>query len=324
MKKIYTMTRAILLLSFCLLIFIKPGHTQATYTEMYFDGYNDLMFMTDFYELGAEYTIEFYFRVDSIPTNDDEGTFWNFHGGDFSPWCGISSDSSISVYDYDDYYYWTESGSILPGITYHVAFVWDGDEGRLYLDGVLHDVQQIPLTIPDGYFTLGDTDMDGGYPLDGYLDELRVSDTDRYTGANVTIDPLPWEFDSDTYVLFHFDECEGQWALSNDELTLFLGTTLDVDDYDPTWHCSVGMSENNFENNITVYPNPTTDNLTIDLGTTYSDVNINITDITGKSIYSNSLHQTRLIEVDLQVGAGVYILKLYSEEHTASFKIFKN
>jgi len=205
MKKFHTMTKTIFLLSICLLVLINYGHAQATYTEMSFDGTNDFMYIEDFFELDAEYTIEFYFRVESIPPSDEEGTLWNFHAYDFSPWCGISSDSSISVYDYDDYYYWTESGTILPDITYHVAFVWDGDEGRLYLDGVLHDVQEIPMTIPDGYFTIGDTEADGGYPFNGYIDEFRISDVDRYQDSIATIDPLPWEFDNDTWVLFYFE-----------------------------------------------------------------------------------------------------------------------
>jgi len=292
---------------------------------MSFDGTNDFMYIEDFStQLDAEYTIEFYFHVDSIPLGSEEGTFWNFHGPDFSPWCGISSDSSISVYDYDDYYYWTESGTILPDITYHVAFVWDGDEGRLYLDGVLHDVQEIPLTIPDGYLTIGDTEADGGFSLNGYMDEFRISDTDRYTDSIATIDPPPWEFDNDTYVLFHFDECSGQLAFSDDDIEMVLGISPSVDDYDPTWICSVGLSEKHFDNKITVYPNPTTDNFSINLGAIYSDVNINISDITGKSVYSDSFHQTDLIEVNLDAGAGVYFLSLYSNEHTAAFKLIKH
>jgi len=325
MQKFYTMTKTIFLLAICLLALINYGHAQATYTEMSFDGTNDYMYIGDFEELDTEYTIEFYFRVDSIPSNDGEGTFWNFDGYEFTPWCGISSDSSISIYDYDEYYYWTESGTILPDITYHVAFVWDGNEGRLYLDGVLHDAQEIPITLPSGYFTIGDTDPDGGYPLKGYIDEFRVSYTDRYTDSIASIDPLPWEFDNDTYVLFHFDECSGQWASSDGGSEIIvLGNSLDVDDYDPTWYCSVAVSEKDFENKITVYPNPTTDNFSIDLGTIYSYVNINITDITGKSVYSGSYHQTDLIEVNLEVGAGVYFLSLCSDEHKATFKLFKH
>ena len=116
--------------------------------------------------------------------------------------------------------------------------------------------QKIPLTIPDGYFTIGDTEADGGYPYQGYIDEFRISDLDRYIGDPVTIDPLPWEFDSYTIALFHFDECSGQMAFSEGGLEMILGSTPDPDEYDPTWHCTVGVSEKDAENNITVYPNP--------------------------------------------------------------------
>jgi len=324
MKEFYILAKTILIFSTCLLAQLYYGQAQVTYTEMSFDGENDFMYIEDFFELDDEYTIEFYFRVDAIPIDGNEGTFWNFHSYDFSPWCGISSDSSISVYDYDDYFYWTESGTILPGITYHVAFVWDGEEGRLYLDGVLQDRQEIPLTVPNGYFTIGDTEADGGYPLNGYIDEFRISDTERYTDSIVSIDPLPWEFDNDTWVLYYFNECSGQWALSDDDIELTLGNSPSVDDYDPTWNCSVGVSESDFENNITVYPNPTTDHFSIELGIVYSDVNIDITDITGKSVYSDSFHQTDLIEVYLEVEAGVYFLRLHSNEHAATFRLIKN
>lgn len=306
MKKFYTMIKTFFLLSICLLALLNYGHAQVTQTEISFDGTNDFMFIDYIDELEYVYTFEFYFRVDSIPAG--EGTFWNFDGSDFSPWCGIGSDSSVSVYDYDDYYYWTESGTILPDITYHVAFVWDGYEGRLYLDGVLQDAQAIPITIPDGYFTVGDTEADGGYPFNGYIDEFRISDIDRYTGTIVTIDPPPWEFDSYTIAMFHFNECSGQVAFSEGGIEMILGSTPDPDDYDPAWDCSVGVSEKDFENKITVYPNPASTELFISTNNGIKLAEVTISNQVGQKV----LHLkpvTQPIDVSM-LKPGLYVLEV--------------
>lgn len=64
--------------------------------------------------------------------------------------------------------------------------------------------------------------------------------------------------------------------------------------------------------NTTVYPNPVTDKMTIDLGQPFNDVQLCITDLTGKEMYSQDLGSLQTHTVDLQIAPGIYLLHLYS------------
>lgn len=67
------------------------------------------------------------------------------------------------------------------------------------------------------------------------IDEFRISDTVRY--ANNFIPVLPFLPDAYTIVLHHFNDGNGQTAsdASGNNYTAQLGSTIDIDDNDPTW-----------------------------------------------------------------------------------------
>ncbi|MEM7371898.1 MAG: LamG-like jellyroll fold domain-containing protein [Bacteroidota bacterium] len=309
---------------FSLLTLTQLAHAQVTDSEMYFDGTDDFLAYSGFPALNETYTFECYLRIDSLHT---EATIWNFDDGNFSPWLGYEPYGSIAFYDLDDYYAETDSFVIASDSTYHIAYVWDGTEGRIYVDGVNMASHTTRITVPMGSFRIGDTEAEGGFPFLGHMDEFRVSDTVRYVGDTVSIAPVPWPFDSNTVLLYHFDECAGQTVgEGNGSLVMSLGadTTAAGEVYDPSWSCGAASIDNVFASQISVYPNPMQDKFTIDLGDTYSNVRIELTDISGRKIYAQSHSHTQRIDVHSQTQAGFYYLTISSDDNQATFKLIKH
>jgi hypothetical protein len=61
---------------------------------------------------------------------------------------------------------------------------------------------------------------------------------------------------------------------------------------------------------INIYPNPTRGNLTIDLGQLESNIDLTISNSLGQAIESRRFNNTALIQLDLNLPQGVYILQL--------------
>ncbi len=86
----------------------------------------------------------------------------------------------------------------------------------------------------------------------------------------------------------------------------------------------VGLVENIFSKNLTIYPNPTNGIFTIDFGQTYRKVNIRLTDLTGKVIKEETVSQASIINMQTVEAKGVYFLHINDENgNTAIIKLIK-
>lgn len=69
--------------------------------------------------------------------------------------------------------------------------------------------------------------------------------------------------------------------------------------------------ENSFTSSINLFPNPADNHLTIALGSNNKNVEVTITDITGKIIYLTTLTETDKIEVNTnEFATGIYVVKV--------------
>ena len=91
-----------------------------------------------------------------------------------------------------------------------------------------------------------------------------------------------------------------------------LATTLSTEDV-----------TNEFENSTLVYPNPFSDDVSIDLGETFSEINAKIHSVDGKLIQENTFNNTNEIALKLNAKAGVYFITVYAQEKKAVFKVVK-
>lgn len=107
-----------------------------------------------------------------------------------------------------------EDANHADGNWHHVAFSWDGSFLRGYIDGVYK--KRVAQSGTQGNSTnimyIGEKD-DGSEPLNGLLDEFRISNTARYTTeTSFTVPTAEFTDDANTLVLLHFNENAGTVA----------------------------------------------------------------------------------------------------------------
>ncbi len=86
----------------------------------------------------------------------------------------------------------------------------------------------------------------------------------------------------------------------------------------------VGISENGLSA-ISVYPNPTTGSLTIDLGTTYESVEFQVMGLNGNLLLQEKQSDVNVIRTDIsELAAGMYLLQIKAGEQTMTVKLVRN
>lgn len=87
---------------------------------------------------------------------------------------------------------------------------------------------------------------------------------------------------------------------------------------------TVGILENTFSGDITVYPNPTKGIVKIDLGETLPEFVVSIIDVSGQLIRQSIYKNTKMFELNLNVQSGIYFLTIDSGNNKATVRIIKN
>ena len=101
------------------------------------------------------------------------------------------------------------TNAISTGAWNHVAVTWNPDGRKIWINGVLNGTSSTSLTAMDAggnnaTFHIGEGTSDSHTGLNAYVDELRVSKTDRYT-SNFTPYTSALTEDSNTTLLIHSD-----------------------------------------------------------------------------------------------------------------------
>jgi hypothetical protein len=86
---------------------------------------------------------------------------------------------------------------------------------------------------------------------------------------------------------------------------------------------TVGMLENSFGDLLSVYPNPSKGNFTIDLGGVYKHTQISITDLSGKLIESKNTTQSQVLNLTIKEPAGFYIVTVQADNKKAVIRFVK-
>jgi len=85
-----------------------------------------------------------------------------------------------------------------------------------------------------------------------------------------------------------------------------------------------GLPENTFGSEFTVFPNPTSDQLTVDLGATLSNVIIKVSNLKGQLISTTLYEKAELITFDIEGAPGVYMVDIQTENgDIKTFKVLK-
>ena len=85
---------------------------------------------------------------------------------------------------------------------------------------------------------------------------------------------------------------------------------------------AAGIIENSFASSINLFPNPADNHLTIALGSNNKKVDVTITDITGKIIYTITTNETNKIEVNTkEFIEGIYVVQIQAADFIGTKKL---
>jgi Secretion system C-terminal sorting domain len=87
---------------------------------------------------------------------------------------------------------------------------------------------------------------------------------------------------------------------------------------------NVQILENTFSTSVKLFPNPTNDEVTIDLGKHYNEVSVIIRNALGQEVMKESFNNTNAFKLNISGETGLYILELHATGHKALLRVLKN
>lgn len=192
-----------------------------------FDGTDDYLGVYPATNFGTNnFTIELWFRT-SAKTQLYPCIINNYVGGSFTT-------NSWSLFDRHDavntkltlYAYninssnpiLTSTTSISNGVWYHVAIVRSGTSIKMYLNGTEESSTTSSGSLDgsaDKNIFIGKADITTQTSYNGWVDEVRISNTARYT-SNFTPPTTPFQNDSNTLLLMHMDGTDASTVFIDD------------------------------------------------------------------------------------------------------------
>lgn len=219
------------------LVFILAGQAQATGLQgssvLALDGVDDYATGPDGppYDLGTgandDFTLETRFYVSGVSAPQTGTLFFKTSAYNVYILFNVNGDQDrliYRLYTSGTSYVYTYYNVTLSDGWHHLAAVFDnestesGDLFATYLDGSLvagsTAVDWTPgLPNTSSAFYLGGYFGINSFP--GLLEETRISNTVRYSGASYTVPTTPFVADSNTLALWHFDEAPASTTFSD-------------------------------------------------------------------------------------------------------------
>jgi hypothetical protein len=111
---------------------------------------------------------------------------------------------------------YASAGGTLPDETWrHLAFVRNGNDFYVYMNGTRQTTStQATFTMPNTSTML--IGRGGGKFMRGNIDEFRISNTARYTGATLTVPTAQFTNDANTVLLLHMNGTSGSTSFPDD------------------------------------------------------------------------------------------------------------
>lgn len=86
---------------------------------------------------------------------------------------------------------------------------------------------------------------------------------------------------------------------------------------------SAGIEDFESTLNVSIYPNPTNGDFSIDMGKTIESLTVHISDITGKEVYSTGYTSTQEVTLNLNNSPGVYFVTIQADRMQSKHKLIK-
>jgi len=193
---------------------ISTAQNKFSGASALFDGTNDGLSVdnSDFAFGTGDFTYECFVRV------TDTNAFMLFDGTN-----GTGASNAVSVWAQSGQLYlysggWTYQGvgTISNNVWYHVAVSRSSSNIRVFIDGTqVGSTQSFSINFTENILHMGKARVDGGYDGNGYMDEIRVSNSGRYT-ANFTAPTAAFTNDANTLLLIHANGTNGSTTFTDD------------------------------------------------------------------------------------------------------------
>jgi MAM domain, meprin/A5/mu/Ig-like domain CHU_C associated/Secretion system C-terminal sorting domain len=153
--------------------------------------------------------------------------------------------------------------------------------------------------------------------------DLSITQTGTTLTANNAAAVYQWLDCNDSYAVLSGETNQSFTATLNGSYAVEITDNGCVDTTACTTISTIGIIENSFDHELTVYPNPTNRNFSIDLGTTYENSQVSITDLTGKLIESKNFNKLQILNLTLEQPAGIYIVSIKAGNKSAVIRMIK-
>lgn len=192
---------------------ISTSQSQIGGASAVFDGTGDHL-ESPVFELTGDYTVECWARWDTVVGSQ------GLIGSDGTTQYDTLKSSGTTVYTNFGGSYITFDSAISTNTWYHIAVTRSGSSVRLFRDGVQQgstftDTTTVWPTASNAKLYIG---RDAYGDIDGYVDEVRISDTARYT-SNFTPESTAFTNDANTLLLVHMDGTDSSSTFIDDNGT---------------------------------------------------------------------------------------------------------
>jgi len=117
---------------------------------------------------------------------------------------GVSGSQYLSWYTGSSWYNAGQTTGIAANNWYHVAVTRTSGTIDLWINGTKYGSGVTDTRSFTGTFAIA-ASAGGSYPLKGNMDEVRISNTARYTGSSFTVSTKPFVNDTNTLLLLHMN-----------------------------------------------------------------------------------------------------------------------
>jgi hypothetical protein len=180
------------------------------------DGTTDFLITestSDFAFGTSQYTVEGWLRINST---GKQHSFFDLRAASGNDWVlYVNTSNKLELFTGSTA---TDANAITTGVWYHIAVVRDSSNIKVYRDGT----EVLSLTAPtisgNRQLRIGGGRDGGSFPntdLNGWMDEIRVSNTARYTAA-FTAPTAQFVNDSNTLLLLHCNGTDASTTFTDD------------------------------------------------------------------------------------------------------------
>jgi hypothetical protein len=189
-----------------------------------FDGTGDYLLVENLAgNITGDFTFECWVRFNSLPASN---SFHMFVTGDGNRYFALLNNSGTyrwesSLMTGSNQYVARYTPSITTGVWYHIALIKSGSTLTFYQDGTSYAGSTIAgsMTSTSTLFVSGTNILgaytSANYSLNGWLDEIRVSNSVRYT-TTFTPSTTPFTNDANTLLLVHADGTDASTVFRDD------------------------------------------------------------------------------------------------------------